>query len=104
MIKMTDKQLVKFCSAFRSGLIGTKPSHSMCFAMCWPMVGLLNTIGVECELNAPKNGQPGHHWIDLPDGRILDPTADQFINPLSGNRMPKIYLGHKPEWYETQLR
>lgn len=39
-----------------------------------------------------------HYWIELPDGRIIDPTADQF-NEIKKQDMPKVYLGQKPDWY-----
>lgn len=39
-----------------------------------------------------------HFWILLDDGRIIDPTADQF-NEIKKINAPKVYLGEKPNWY-----
>ena len=47
-----------------------------------------------------KNTTCEHFYLLLPDGRILDPTASQFIAP-DGSDMPEIYLGAKPEWYNV---
>ena len=41
-----------------------------------------------------------HVWLKLEDGRILDPTADQFTN-MDGSAMPAVFLGKKPDWYFT---
>lgn len=37
-----------------------------------------------------------HIWLELSDGRVLDPTADQF--PLS---LPPVYLGEQPMQYNV---
>jgi len=43
-----------------------------------------------------------HFWIELSDGRIVDPTADQFND--EGYEMPQIYLGIKPRRYERHSK
>ena len=40
-----------------------------------------------------------HCWLRLADGRIIDPTADQF-----GNGMPKVYIGTLPAGYKEEPR
>lgn len=76
----------------------------MCFATSAPLQGYLSMLDIETELiegeiKIEKNIY--HHvWLRLPDGRILDPTADQFDCP-NGSAMPKVYLGIKPNWYEV---
>ena len=94
---MTDKQLVNCARAFRKGILapGGDPSM-MCFAVCAPLSGLLAASGfpaheetVDFNESAPC---ANHTWIRLEDGRILDPTADQF-------GLEAIYLGPVPELY-----
>src|SRR5262245_16916546 len=99
---LTDKELVKFTTEFRRGLLGRRGrSHRKCFMVCAPLMTLLNREGVRCELRQ-STVYPGvfeceHIWIRLADGRVLDPTADQF-NEHFGRQMPKVYLG-KPAKY-----
>ena len=93
---MTDKQLKRYVSDFRKGLLEGHPSNAMCFVVTSPLASLLRLEGVDCELiegEIINNGSIwGHFWIKLADGRILDPTADQF-------GLVSIYLGPKPESY-----
>jgi len=55
-------------------------------------------VGYETTLIEGDFGLTNHYWLRLTDGRIVDPTADQFSRP--DRRMPKIYIGPKPEWYK----
>jgi len=98
---MNDEDLKKFAYEFRQGILEKKKSNSMCFVICAPLVSLINVYGVECEISEGWVGNYHHYWIDLLDGRILDPTADQFKTP-DGEDMPPVYLGEKPEWYEVE--
>ncbi len=41
-----------------------------------------------------------HQWLELPDGRILDPIAGK-IDDFS-HQMPDVYLGDRPEWYQVE--
>lgn len=99
----SDKELKRFCLEFRDGILGSRSSESMCFALSGRLRSLLNSIyGVETELieGIVKTCVyvSNHFWLQLADGRILDPTADQFNDALK-KKMPKIYLGEKPDWY-----
>lgn len=89
---MTDKQLIEFCRAFRRGILGRRKSRGCCFMVCAPLATLLCIHGVEVELiesDAPETHQfRNHFWLHLADGRVLDPTADQFEFGL-----PPVYLG-----------
>jgi hypothetical protein len=93
---MTDAKLLKFVTDFRRGIVGRKGSDCMCFAICAPLVTLLNMSGVESILRDGwikyEIGRGNHYWIELADGRVIDPTADQFNRRL-GKAMPKVYLG-----------
>lgn len=89
---MTDDELVSFAGEFRSEILSGGQSWMMCFAVCAPLVGLLNAYGVDCDLAEGDLGECNHVWIALPDGRVLDPTADQF-NDFGFAPMPPVYLG-----------
>jgi hypothetical protein len=93
---MTDKKLLKFVASFRSGICGRQGSEFMCYAVCAPLVTLLNMNGVEATLRDGtvkfEIGEINHYWIELADGRVVDPTADQF-NRILFDKMPKVYLG-----------
>ena len=89
---MTDKQLVRFATSFRSGILAKNPSNWMCAAICWPLQPLLKMAGVKCEVIESDLGHMNHVWLRLEDGRALDPTADQF-NHLFLKDYPPVYLG-----------
>ncbi len=84
---------------FRKGLLGKKSSNGMCFAVCSALAGYLRFVGQECEVTEGEISHWQHFWITLPDGIIIDPTADQLLKP-DGNDMPEFYIGRKPEWYK----
>ena len=92
---MKDKQLTSTALAFREGVIENKLSANWCYAISAPLEGYLNFIGVDCKLSVGYIGEIEHFWLTLSDGRILDPTADQF-----GEEMPKVYLGQIPANYK----
>lgn len=89
---MTDADLIVFATEFRKGILGDDPPWMMCFAVCAPLVTLLGLHGVEAELVEGDLGEWNHFWMRLDDGRVLDPTADQF-NDLFTEKMPEVYLG-----------
>lgn len=89
---MTDKQLVRFVAAFRSGILDGYPSDYCCFIISAPLEALLRLDGVHVELIESDLGFMNHFWLRLADGRALDPTADQF-NGYDGKQRPAVYLG-----------
>jgi hypothetical protein len=94
---MSDRKLVRTASEFRKGILGRSPSRRMCFAVCAPLLGLLAMDkafrGSLAESDVRKSDVIFNHiFIALDDGRVLDPTADQF-NDLFAEQMPKVYLG-----------
>lgn len=100
---MTDAQLVAFAREFRDGILDGRDSSQMCAAVCWPLASLLATQGVRPvkveEMLFQEGGPAGvsnHVIIRLPDGRILDPTADQF-------GLEPVYLGELPELYTAWM-
>lgn len=86
---MTDAELVEFASEFREGILDGKPSARFCFMVVAPLAALLSLYGVEAKVVESDLGWCNHFWLRLPDGRTLDPTADQF-GELG---LPPVYLG-----------
>ena len=99
---MTDEELREIAWDFRQGILGARGSpEGMCFAVSAPLVSLLNLYGVEAELaSSDHTGNPDsnfyeHFWIRLGDGRVLDPTFDQFC---SEEPVP-VYIGPPTEFH-----
>jgi len=90
---MTDDDLIECATGFREGLLGGRESEMMCAAVCGPLAGFLRFSGVDCETEdreiSDEDYPANHVWLRLADGRVLDPTADQF--PSLG--LPAVYLG-----------
>lgn len=103
---MKRDPLRRIVTEFRKGILGRRSSVSMCFAVCAPLQGYLSMLGYETQMieGAMKYRDVGvnceHYWLLLHDGRIIDPTADQFNAP-GGSAMPKVYIGEKPKWYRV---
>lgn len=100
---MKDRELISLCLKFRNGVLGKKSSWGQCYVVAAPLQGYLNILlnkTYELQLGYVTIGCDitNHYWLELGDGRILDPTADQF-NDVLGKTMPKIYIGERPDWY-----
>jgi hypothetical protein len=101
---MRDKELRKIAWDFRVGLIGRKGSpEGCCFMVSAPLAGLLSAVyGMKVDLvKSDHSGLTGsdcieHYWIGLEDGRVLDPTFDQFC---SEEPVP-IYIGSPTEFHQ----
>jgi hypothetical protein len=65
----------------------------MCAAISGPLCAALATMGVSSRLMESDLGECNHVFLQLQDGRVLDPTADQF-NWCSARHLPGVYLGH----------
>jgi len=98
MTKKEFNKLLRDATNFRKGILEGQPSKAMCFAVAAPLQGYLSFTGLKCRLIEGGVGEWVHFWIELPDGTILDPTADQFESP-DGLKMPPVYIGKKPDWY-----
>lgn len=98
---MTDSKLKRTAMEFRIGLMcGRRVSRGLCFAVSWPLCGLLRFYKVRARLTSATVNGVEHWFITLDKGRILDATADQF-KTQEGGRMPKVYLGTRPKWYKA---
>lgn len=98
---MTDEELISFATEFREGILDGKSSWMMCFAVAWPLSGLLRMHGVDNDLVNSDLGECNHFWLRLADGRVLDPTADQF-NEFGFESMPAVYLGSPTKIHPNQ--
>lgn len=99
---MTDQELTAFVRSFRDGILEGRPSFAMCFMVCSPLVTLLRMHGVECELVESEivdGVHINHVWIKLSDGRVLDPTVEQFDGD-----MPPVYLGPPTKYHGATVR
>lgn len=92
-LAMSDAALVRFATEFRAGILNGESAQWMCFAVCAPLQSLLRLYGVESELVEGDLGACNHYWLRLSDGRVLDPTADQFNHWNGVAALPPVYLG-----------
>lgn len=94
-----DRELLRIARAVREKItLGNRPNN-YCTAVCLPLAVYLTRRGVPAVDVHGGVGDWQHTWIALENGRILDPTADQFNRP-GAPRMPAIYLGKRPAHYE----
>lgn len=89
---MTDKQLLRIAREFRKGILGKRSSHRMCGMVCFGLQGYLGLVGLHTAIREGAVGDGNHLWLELPDGRVLDPTADQFDDEEV--TYPPVYLGN----------
>lgn len=89
---MTDTELINFASDFREGILEGRTSEGMCFVIAAPLESLLRICGVGSRLIMGDLEETNHCWLLLDDGRVLDPTADQFNGP-GVSPLPPVYLG-----------
>ena len=75
---MSDRKLLAVAKSFRKGILGKGSSCLMCMAVSLPLQGWLSALGVETNLELVNLDWCNHAFLRLPDGRVLDPTADQF--------------------------
>lgn len=88
----TDKQLKTFSSEFRDELLDRMSSKGKCAMVSWALQGYLSfALGLKSKVYESQVGKWNHLWLMLPDGRVLDCTADQFNKKKM--KYPKVYLG-----------
>lgn len=89
-----DAKIVRDATEFRRGLIGDQNGAGWCAVVSWSLAGFLGfahgiqTGNAEREIEIGDGSTLVHVWVTMPDGRVLDPTMDQF-----GTEWPKVYLG-----------
>jgi hypothetical protein len=98
-IKMADKELIKISKGFVKGILDGKPTTDMCFIVCSPLQAYLSFCGISCSLTEGDiihcDNELHHFWITLDDGKIIDPTADQF-------GLLNIYVRKQPSYYKKK--
>ncbi len=88
-----DDILLEVARSFREGIVRDGCSVGYCFMVCAPLEGYLHFVGIDAKLVrgvvCGDDWEVEHCWLQLIDGRVLDPTADQFDN----FELPEVYLG-----------
>jgi hypothetical protein len=101
----TDHELRKIVSEFREGILDGGDSAFMCIAVCSPLEGYLrHAHGIETHAVAGTidlgEYNMEHFWLEMDDGTVIDPTADQFKEL----RLPPVYIGARPKAYLVEGR
>lgn len=93
---MTDRKLKRITAEFRDGILDGRSSFKMCAAVCFALNGFLwSFFRMETEIVEVNFPEINHCLLRLTDGRILDPTADQF-------GLEPVYLGPLPLAYSLR--
>jgi hypothetical protein len=109
--KLKDEDLIQCAAEWRESMIEDNAfgedgsAWLMCGVICMPLQGYLaflglNTKMVEGFVKLPPNADyedVQHCWLQLPDGRVLDPTADKFNRFDGFKELPPVYLGKPTE-------
>jgi hypothetical protein len=94
--KLSDGEIIEIAKGFTKGLLGKKPTTDMCYVVCSPLSAYLSLCGIENTLTEGAilhcENQLHHYWVTLSDGRIIDPTADQF-------GLLNIWVKPQPSYY-----
>lgn len=85
-------ELLAYAREFREAVLQGCSSERMCAALSAPLHAVLLARGSASELVVSDLGECEHVFLRLPDGLVLDPTADQF-NPFSREKHPGVYFG-----------
>lgn len=105
---MSDNEIKDFALNFRKGVLSDRNGFSMCWVVVQPLSLLLNEIGVKNNIvcfdidanncvNKLDCDLIEHFCIEI-NGKILDPTADQFKG------METVFFGNRPIWYLEQTK
>ena len=105
---MSDADLIAAALQMRNSVLDAfatdGDSTGFCFMVSAPLAGWLSYSGIDCCEKTVDFGFANHCFVELPDGRILDATADQFNHLLRKNKLPAIYLGKIPSIYSKWIR
>lgn len=97
---LTNEQIKVIAIEFRKGMLGRKSSKGQCAKVSWALQGYLSFLGLKTKVCQGDVGAWNHLWLELPNGTVIDATADQFNN--SKRKHPPVYIGkplkiHKQE-------
>lgn len=84
--------VLTYARMFRDAVLQGDSSDRMCVALSAPLHAALLARGHPCQLVVSDLGECEHIFLQLADGQVLDPTADQF-NWWSRQKLPGVYLG-----------
>ena len=84
--------LLTYARDFREVVLQGASSERMCVALSAPLHAAFHAQGIPTQLVVSDLGECEHIFLQLADGQVLDPTADQF-NWCSRQKLPGVYLG-----------
>lgn len=94
---LTDKQLRAMCLEFRKGLLAKMSSQGKCAMVSWALQGFLSfAVKLKTEVHESQVEKWNHLYLVMPDGRVIDCTADQFneYHAIKRKRkFPQVYIG-----------
>lgn len=94
---MNHLEIATYSTMFRRGLLQGSDSDRMCAALAGPLCAALLVLGEKARcmesVLVGDSHVSNHVFIELEDGLVLDPTADQFNGELAGAAFDEIYLG-----------
>lgn len=64
---------------------------------------VMKELGLEHRVRAGGTGDAGHMWIELPDGRHLDPTWGLLMKPSRAGAGPGWFLMDRTYLFENQF-
>lgn len=91
---MNDGELKILCREFRKGMLDRMSSKGKCAMVSWALQGFLSfSMKLETEVYESDVGKWNHLWLRLPNGRVIDCTADQFNKRGKRPKYPQVYIG-----------
>ena len=94
--KWTDAQLKTMCREFRKGMLDRMSSKGKCAMVSWALQGFISfATGIQTKVYECEVGEWNHLYLMMPDGRVIDCTADQF-----GKKYPQVYIGKPLDIHE----
>ncbi len=96
---MTTKQIAKNAKIFSHGILAGRSTDRMCFMVCAPLEGYFNFQGIKCRMVEGTVADNHHYWIELENGLVIDPTANQFRWSW-GERLANLWCEKRPDYYQ----
>lgn len=70
--------MLTYAREYREAVLRGDSSAWMCAALSAPLHAAFQVLGIPSQLVVSDLGECEHIFLHLADGRVLDPTADQF--------------------------
>ena len=103
---MDNNEIFRISKEFTAGFLGHRTSAGHCSSVCSALHAYLAfeeiNVSLTCGELEHDNEIYEHWWLTLPDGTIIDPTADQF-NALFNTNYERVYFGVKPDHYTAEI-